>query len=655
MLSSVRRTARTWVAAVILFLVLTAIVITGFGTGGFGGLGNLGGGGTPAGDELARVNGEPVTAAEVSDLATRAYQQARQQQPTLDMAAFVAQGGFDQILYQAIITRAIRQYGEARGLIVSRQMVDREIANIPAFRNFTGQFDPTAFRAALASANLTEAALRADITRTLIQRQLLGPVALGARVPENVAREYASLLLERRRGTIAVVPAAMMAQGINPTDAELARYYQRNRAAFTIPERRVIKYAVIGPEQVARAAAATEAEIARVYRNSSAAYGPRETRTLQQIVLPTQAAAQAFAQRVRGGTPFLDAARQAGFSAGDVSFADQRRDQFATATTPQVAQAAFAAAQGAVAGPIRSELGFHVVRVDRVTSVPARPLEAVRGDIARAIEQRKRTDALATLIARIEEQLADGASFEETARGAGLAIVTTPPITAAGQAVSGPAWQVPAELRPLLTSAFEIDAEQLEPLVEQLATDGRFVLLGVERVEPAAPPPFAQIRDEVRTRFVQRAALQRARALADAVVGRINGGMAPARALAESQPRVTMSQPINMRRLEISRGGQQVPAPLLALFSIPEGRARVMATPENNGWFIVVHEQRTPGNSASDAALITSTRAEFARSAGEEIAQQFARAIELRSEIARNPEAIARARRQAGGGAVGTE
>jgi peptidyl-prolyl cis-trans isomerase D len=654
MLSFVRRKASKWVAAVILFLVLAAIVVTGFGTGGVGGLGNLGGG-TPQGEELARVDREPVTLAEVSDLVTRAYQQARQGQPTLDMASFVAQGGFNQILYQAIITRAIRHFGEERGLVASRQMVDREIANIPAFRNLTGQFDQTAFRAALAGANLTEAALRADIIRTLIQRQLLGPVSLGARVPESVAREYASLLLERRRGTIAVVPAGLMAAGINPTDAQLAQFYQRNLAAFTIPERRVIKYALIGPEQVARTAAATEAEIARVYRNSTAAYGPRETRTLQQIVLPTQQAAQAFAQRVRGGTAFLDAARQAGFSAADVTFADQRRAQFATATTPQVAEAAFAAAQGAVAGPIRSELGFHVVRVERVTSVPARPLEAVRGDIARAIEQRKRTDALAALIARIEEQLADGASFEETARAAALTVVTTPPITAQGQAAAGPAWQTPAELSPLLTIAFEIDPEQLEPLVEQLPTDGRFVLLGVERVDPAAPPPLARIRDEVRTRFIQRAALQRARALADAVAARINGGIAPARALAEAQPRLTMAQPINMRRLEISRGGQQVPPPLLALFSIPEGRARVMATPQNNGWFIVVHEQRTPGNAGADPALIASTRTEFAASASEEIAQQFARAIELRGDIQRNPEAIARARRVAGGAALGPE
>ena len=50
-----------------------------------------------------------------------------------------------------------------------------------------------------------------------------------------------------------------------------------------------------------------------------------------------------------------------------------------------------------------------------------------------------------------------------------------------------------------------------------------------------------------------------------------------------------------MRRLEISRANQQVPPPLLTLFSLPQGRARVLAAPERSGWFVVLHAQRTPG------------------------------------------------------------
>ncbi len=656
MIAGFRKSLRSWATVLLLLLALLAIVVTGFGTDGIGGLGSLSGGSGQRSDRLASVEGTPIEASEVSDLVNRAFAQARQQQPTLDMAAFLSEGAYDEILNQAIVAQAIRHYAAERGLVASDRMVDREIVNIPAFRNFTGQFDQAAFQAALARERISEARLRDDIARSLIQRQLLGPVALGMRVPEGVAREYASLLLERRRGLIGGIPAAMMTAGIAPTDAELARFYQQRRADFTLPERRVLKYALIGPEQVAQAAAATEAEIAQAYRNAQATYGPRETRTLQAIVLPTQAAAQAFAARVRGGTSFLDAASQAGFSAGDVTFADQRREQFAAATTPEVAAAAFAAAQGSLAGPVRSPLGFHLVRVERVTATPARPLEAVRDEIARSIEQRKRGEALNALIGRIEDQITDGASFEDAARAGGLTAATTPPISSAGQAVGGGApWQAPPELTAVLATAFEIDPEDPEPVIEQLPNQARFILIGLERAEPAAPPPLARIREQVRAAFIARAALERAKAAADAIVARINGGMPAARAFAEAQPRVPSLETVDMQRLQIARSGQQVPAPLVTLFSIPQGRARVVRAPANNGWFIVAHLERTPGNAASNPALIGTTRAEFNRTASEELARQFARAVERGAEITRDPAAIARARRQAGGGALAAE
>src|SRR6185436_8606035 len=193
---------------------------------------------------------------------------------------------------------------------------------------------------------VTEAQLRDDISRSLMQRQLLAPAALGVRVPDGIVRQYAALALERRRGSVGVVPFQLMAQGINPTDAELTQFYTRNRAAFTDPERRIVKYALMGREQITQNVTPTEAEIQGVYNHNAAVYGPRESRTLQSIVLPTQAAAQAFAQRVRGGTDFAAAASAAGFSAGDITFANQQRAQFATATAGPVADAAFGAAQG---------------------------------------------------------------------------------------------------------------------------------------------------------------------------------------------------------------------------------------------------------------------------------------------------------------------
>lgn len=647
--TSKRRRFRSFVMAVILGIALIAIVVTGFGTDGMGGLGGVGGGQTQAGTRLARVDGQAVTETELNDLINRQFAQMRQQQPTLDMATFLQMGAFDQLLDQLITGRAIDAFGRAQGLTVSQTMVDREIVNIPAFRNFAGQFDNNAFQQALRSQNMTEASLRTDIARSLMQRQLLGPIALGARVPEGVAREYANLLLERRTGTIGVVPAAALTQGINPNDQQIAAFYQQNRARFAIPERRVIRYAMISADLVASRAAATDAEVQAYYRENQAQYGPRQTRTLQQVVLQDQRAAQAFLQRVRGGTAFVEAASGAGFSSNDITFAGQSQEQFAQATSPDIARQAFAAQQGAIIGPIRSELGFHVVRVEAVQSTPARALESVRAEIAAAVTQRKTADLLAALVSRVEDGLADGGSLEEVAQANGLRLTATPPITAAGQ-VPGQTFIVPPELQPLLRAAFEIDPEDPEPVVETVTQNERFALVGIDRVVPAAPPPLAQIRDQVRSALVEQQALARARQVAQGIVDRINGGMAPAQSFAQAQG-VPAPQAVNLQRMEISRGGQQVPPPLLALFSLPQGRARIVPAPNNAGFFVVHHATRTAGNAADQPQIIATTRQEFSQSAAEEIAQQFARAVEMAASVERDQAAITVMRNRLSGNA----
>ena len=292
------------------------------------------------------------------------------------------------------------------------------------------------------------------------------------------------------------------------------------------------------------------------------------------------------------------------------------------------------------------------MRVDHVTTVAARPLESVRGEIAAAIERRKRADALATLIQQAEDQLSNGASFEEVARAHNLAIVTTPPVTATGQPAGGAPWTAPPELAPLLHSAFDIDAENPEAAVETITANERYALLGIDRVVPAAPAPLAEISAQVRDALIQQRARQQTRALADRVVQRINAGTPAAQAFAEAQPRISNTRNVDLQRVQLSHQGQQVPPPLIALFSLPQGHASVLPAENNAGWYIVVHVRRTPGDASTNPALVQSARTQFNSSVSEELAQQFARAIVLRSDVTRNEEAIRRARQQLTGNAT---
>ena len=69
-------------------------------------------------------------------------------------------------------------------------------------------------------------------------------------MPAQVALPYASLLLERRAGSVAFVQTKSMDPGPAPTDQQIQQYYAQNRARYTVNERRVARYATIAPASV---------------------------------------------------------------------------------------------------------------------------------------------------------------------------------------------------------------------------------------------------------------------------------------------------------------------------------------------------------------------------------------------------------------------
>lgn len=641
MITSLRRGAKSPLFLVILAIIAVAFVVTGINAPG-----SVGGG--LGAEDVASVDGRGVTVREVTDQAERRLAQARQQNSEADMAQLVAAGAIEQIIDGLITQRAVRLFADDSGMAVGKAQIDGQIASMPAFFDLTGKFSDAAYRSKLAEERVSEAELREDVYATTLQRQLLIPIGASARVPSGVAAPYATMLLENRRGMVGIVPA--QSGGPEPSEADLAAFYAQNRARYLIPERRVVRYALLGAAD-AGASAPTEAEIADYYRANAATYAGTETRVLSQVVLPDQAAARAMSARIAGGQSFVAAAAAAGFSAGDISIGPQDKAAFARLTSQGVADRVFTLGELAVSAPLQSPLGWHVVKVDAVRRAAGRPLATVRGEIASELGKRKADEAMAALIEAVEEQISDGASFADVARARKLSVVETPPITASGIAPGNPGYRPPASLAPLLKSAFE-SAPGEDPLVEALPGETGYAIVAVERVVPAAPPPLANVRAEVVTALKAKRASDRARAIAAAIVAKVNGGAPMARAFAEAGIRVGAPRPITARRLDVARANQQIPPPLQMLFSLPKGRARLLAAPQDAGFFVVHLTEIVPGDPAGSPGLTEATRNQFSSVAGQEYVEQFVNALRKDRKIVRDERAIARLKSQLDGTAA---
>ena len=639
MISSFRRMSKSTVGTLVMALVLVLIVV-GFAMGDIQNVLSGGGFGSGGGANLVKVGSERVTERDIARAMERRLSQVRQQDPEADYRTLAPD--FDRLLDALIDAKVLDAFAAKHGYVVSKRLIDAQIAQIPGARGLDGRFSDQAYRAWLAQQRLTDQEVR-DVIRTgILQQQLLAPVAGSARVPTGVATPYASMLLEVREGEIAFVPLAAFRATLKPTEADLQRFYAANRARFMIPEQRVLRIAKLGPERVA-GISASEQEVADDYKANQALYGPKETRVISQAVVPSEAVAQAIARRARGGQTFVAATAPAGLSAADISVGPQTRQQFTELAGAQVANAAFAAAEGGIVGPVRSELGWHVVKIDRIERDPGKPLAAVRSEIAERLTAAKRKEALEALADQVQEALDDGASFSEAAARARLTPIETPPLTAAGASRSNPQFKLPAELTPAVKAGFEL-AENDEPVLDPLLGDGGYVLVQPARVIAAAPAPLASVRQQVAEQWLASEGSRRARLLAQAIADR--AGAAPLGQAAKGAPVQVQVEKVQARRIQLARFQGRVPPALGMLFSLGKGKARMVAGADGEGFYVVKVDTIVPGNALSQPTLIRQTQEQMQEAASGEYAAQFQAAIGRTLGIERDEEAIAETKRR---------
>jgi peptidyl-prolyl cis-trans isomerase D len=607
---------------------------------------NLTPGGGLSRSTLAKAGSLEITDSEMSATMQRRLAQAREQNPEADYSSIA--GDFDPLLQTLLNQRALEAFARKHGFVVSKRLIDAEIAGLPGVRGLAGQVSDEGYRAFLQRQRMTDAEVRQLVGGTLIQQLLLTPAASNARVPIGIATQYASMLLEERQGEVALVPIDAYTAGLNPTDAQVQQFYAANRNRYVVPEQRVLRLARIGPEQVA-GVTATEQEIAAYYSSRQNEYAASDIRVISQAVIPDQNVARQIAQRARGGQSFVDAVKPAGLSAEDISVGPQTRQEFTSLAGEKVAAAAFGASAGEIVGPVQSDLGWHVVRIESVRTQPGRSLAQVRDEIAERITAEKRENALAELVNRVQDAIDDGANFAEAAKVANLPVTTTPRITASGVARDNPSYRFPQEFEPALRSGFEL-APNDEPVVDQLPENQGFVLVAPAEVVPSAPAPLATIRDRVRADWIRQQATARARADANTIASKGAGSALLADAAKQVDASLPPVQTARARRIQLSEMGDQVPAPLRVLFSTVQGKAQVGADPEGGGFFVVKVNKIIPGNALNQPGLISRVQEQFSEPLAQEYAEQFLAAAKQDVGVQLNQAAIEAARQRIIGG-----
>ncbi|MFB0611501.1 peptidylprolyl isomerase [Aurantiacibacter poecillastricola] len=575
-------------------------------------------GGVAGGDRVANVGDRTITTAELTQNANSGLNQLRQSDPTITMEDFVEQGFLDEVLDSMIGRSSLAEFAQSIGLRVSQAAVNSELRQIPQFNGLDGQFDAENFRRFLQQNGLSEERVLDDLSQGLYSRQLIQPLSYGAALPASLARRYAELENDTRRGSAAAIPAAAFAPEGDPTREQLASYYQENREDFVRPERRVLRYAVFGEDAIGNLPPVTNEQVARRYQRDAGSYAASEQRSFTQLVLPTEAAARAVIDEVGGGVSLEQSARSKGLETASLESLD--REALAQQASASVAEVAFSANGNALAGPVEGELGWYVLRVDDVTSIPGQTLEQASDEIRAQIERERRDIALNELTERLENELQDGRSLSEVAEEIGVELVTTPPLTREGQ-IYGTSERAPQALGPVINFAFQME-EGSDPLLTEVVPGEQFLIFDVAEVTPRAPAPLTEITDVVTQAWRRDVGLERATEASARIVARVREGMSLAEAVAAEDVDLPPPDNLALNRRELREQGQQSEASAL-FFSMAEGSAKRVLVDQVATWFVIALDEIEVPELAADAPEIANTGNLLAEAVAQEYSVQF--------------------------------
>ena len=332
-------------------------------------------------------------------------------QLTIDQALLF---GLDRSVLQRLITQAAYENEAQRlGVSVGDETVKNALLSNPGFQGLTGTFDEDVYKDSIDRSGMTpsqyEALIRADSSQLLIQ----AAVSAGVNLPEEAALAIFDYIGESRGFTYARVGANNIAGAIPaPTDSELAAYYAANPEAFTQPLTRQITYVSLTPEMVAETLEISEERIAALYEERSTEYNTPAKRFVERIVLGSQAEATAARDGIDAGDmTFEQLADTRGLTLADIDLGDVTARDVGTAA----AEVLFASEEPGIYGPVDTNIGPAIFRMNAAISALSIPLEEVQDDLRRELAIEDASFRIADVADAVIDLIAGGASLEEVA------------------------------------------------------------------------------------------------------------------------------------------------------------------------------------------------------------------------------------------------
>ncbi|MEO6213623.1 MAG: peptidyl-prolyl cis-trans isomerase [Vicinamibacterales bacterium] len=544
-------------------------------------------------DAVATVDGRDITVSQFRRAYQRQMQQYRASYGANMDERLLKQLGIDQRIVQQLVEEEAA-VAEARrlGISASDQEVTQRIIAIPAFQE-NGQFigyDKYRQMLAVQEPPIKENEFEDQVRRSITVEKLQAALTNWITVPaSDIGAEFRK---RNEKVKLAVVsfPVDKFREGVQASDAEVSAWFDSHTNDYRMPDKRKVRYALIDVQAIRDRVQVTPQDVQRSYEDNQQQYSTPEQVRASHILLHTEGKedaavkkqAEELAAKAKGGADFAELAKK--FSqdetnntkGGDLDFFGKGQ------MVADFDAVAFSMKQGEISAPVKTQYGYHVIKLTDKRAATQRPLDEVRTQIEDQIKWQRAQDEAQRTADDLAARLKKPADLDAVAKPRGLTVAESG-FFSRDEPIAGLCMAPAAAER-----AYELKDGDVS---DGIRTPQGFAFLTVTGKQDAYTPKIDEVRPRVRDDVLKKKALDAARQRAATLAVQMKSGDFNA---------VAKSAGLEVKTTELIARGAPVgdvgvsPAIDAAAFSLPAGSVADPITTDNGAVIVKVLERKDP-------------------------------------------------------------
>jgi len=474
-------------------------------------------------DIVAKVGDETVSTAEVR----QQLAEIQQRNPVpKQLESLYAR----QILNQLIFQKEMEYEAKRLGIRVSDQeQADRIRQFLPTAYNgdtFVGR-DRYASEVQ-ARFQLTVPVFEELIRQGLLQDKFRKLVTDGVSVGPSELQDEFKYKNEKVKLDYAFIKPEDLEAKIAPDEAEIKAAYEKNKSRYQVPEKRVARYALVDLNELRQTARVSDDDLKVQYQQNIQQYQVPNRVHVEHILLMTVGKTDAEVEEIRQkaedvlkqakkGAKFEDLAKKYSEDpgtkdkGGDLGWLTQGQ------TVPEFEKTAFSLDKGKMSDLVKTQYGFHIIKVLDKETAHTKPFEEVKDSIKTPLQLAKadklasdEADQLSAAIRRSNK-----VSLDDLAKQFHLTIGETRPVGAAD-----PILEL-GNSKEAKEAIFRLHQDELSLPIR---TDRGYLVLSVKQIQPTHPGSLEEVRDKIVAELKQQKSTELARAKAEDLAKRVKAG-----------------------------------------------------------------------------------------------------------------------------------